>query len=99
MESQVKIPAPMIVVVGETASGKSALGLQLARQFGGEIICADSMTVYPGFDIGTAKPNAAERAEVRHHLLDIADPAGGFSAAQFQQLAQAATSPRLRPRR
>jgi tRNA dimethylallyltransferase len=80
----------MIVVVGETASGKSALGLQLARQFGGEIICADSMTVYPGFDIGTAKPNAAERAEVRHHLLDIADPAGGFSAAQFQQLAQVA---------
>lgn len=78
----------LVVVVGETASGKSALALELARRFNGEIICADSWTVYKGFDIGTAKPSRLERAEVPHHLLDVADPRGGFSAAIFQQLAE-----------
>jgi tRNA dimethylallyltransferase len=81
---------PLVVVVGETASGKSALALKLARQFNGEIICADSWTVYKGFDIGTAKPTSLERAEVPHHLLDVADARGGFSAAVFQQLAEPA---------
>lgn len=78
----------LIVVVGETASGKSALALKLAKEFDGEIICADSWTVYKDFDIGTAKPTRLERAEVPHHLLDVADPSGGFSAAVFQQLAE-----------
>lgn len=78
----------LIVVVGETASGKSDLALRLAREFNGEIICADSWTVYKDFDIGTAKPTRLERAEVPHHLLDVADPRGGFSAAVFQQLAE-----------
>jgi tRNA dimethylallyltransferase len=82
--------APLIVVVGETASGKSALSLELAKKFNGELICADSWTVYKGFDIGTAKPSNLERAMVPHHLLDVADPRGGFSAVIFQQLAQAA---------
>lgn len=82
--------APLIVVVGETASGKSALAMELARKFNGELICADSWTVYKGFDIGTAKPSKLERAMVPHHLLDVADPRGGFSAVIFQQLAQAA---------
>lgn len=81
---------PLIVIVGETASGKSALALGLAKQFGGEIICADSWTVYRGFEIGTAKPTAAERAAVPHHLLDIADPQEGFSAVIFKKLAQQA---------
>ena len=78
---------PLVVIVGETASGKSALSMDLARKFNGEIICADSWTVYKGFDIGTAKPSADERAEVPHHLLDVADPRDGFSAPLFQRLA------------
>lgn len=78
---------PLIVIVGETASGKSALALELAEKFGGELICADSWTVYKGFDIGTAKPAAEEQAAVPHHLLDVADPAVGFSAVEFKKLA------------
>lgn len=79
-----------MVIVGETASGKSALALTLAKKFDGELISADSWTVYKGFDVGTAKPSAAERAEVPHHLLDVADPADGFSAVIFQRLAKQA---------
>ena len=81
---------PLIAIVGETASGKSALALELAEQFNGELICADSWTVYKGFDIGTAKPTAAEQARVPHHLLDVADPVEGFSAVLFQKLARQA---------
>jgi tRNA dimethylallyltransferase len=62
----------------------------LAKQFGGELLCADSWTVYKGFDIGTAKPSVAERQRVPHHLLDIADPAAGFSAVEFQKQARKA---------
>lgn len=79
---------PLIVIVGETASGKTALSIELAKRLDGEIICADSWTVYKGFDIGTAKPTLAEQDGVPHHLLDIADPAEGFSAAVFQRMAQ-----------
>ncbi|QQS19163.1 hypothetical protein IPL68_03975 [Candidatus Saccharibacteria bacterium] len=82
--------SPLVVIVGETASGKSALAMELARQFEGEILCADAMTVYTGFDIGTAKPSARDQAEITHHLLDIADPAQGFNAAQFKHLAERA---------
>jgi tRNA dimethylallyltransferase len=64
--------------------------MELARRFDGELICADSWTVYKGFDIGTAKPSAAEQAEVRHHLLDVAEPKQGFNAVEFQQLARMA---------
>ncbi|PID30747.1 tRNA (adenosine(37)-N6)-dimethylallyltransferase MiaA [Candidatus Saccharibacteria bacterium] len=81
---------PLVVVLGETASGKSALGLVLARRFGGEIICADSVTVYKGFDIGSAKPGAADRADIPHHVLDVADAATGFSAATFKRHAEQA---------
>lgn len=81
---------PLVVIVGETASGKSALALELAEKFSGELICADSWTVYKGFDIGTAKPSQAERARVPHHLLDVVDPAAGFNAVEFQRLAKAA---------
>ncbi len=82
--------SPLVAIVGETASGKSALALALAEKYGGEIICADSWTVYRGFDIGTAKPTVADRARVPHHLLDVADPKEGFSAVLFQRLANEA---------
>ena len=61
---------PLIVIVGETASGKSALAIEIAKRFDGEIICADSRTVYSEFDIGSAKPSNLERAEVPHHPGD-----------------------------
>lgn len=77
----------LIVIVGETASGKSALAMQLARQFNGEIISADAWTVYKGFDVGTAKPSKADQTEILHHLIDIAEPADGFSAAEFKRQA------------
>lgn len=80
----------LLVIVGETASGKSSLGLELAERLNGEIICADSWTVYKGFDVGSAKPSAAEQRRVRHHLLDVADPNDGFSAVLFQRLANQA---------
>jgi tRNA dimethylallyltransferase len=81
---------PLIVIVGETASGKSALAMGLAKKFNGELVCADSWTVYKGFDIGTAKPSVAEQKQIKHHLLDIADPKEGFSAAIFKRMAMEA---------
>jgi tRNA dimethylallyltransferase len=65
---------PAVVLVGPTASGKSAVALELARRFDGEIVSADSAQVYRGMDIGTAKPDAATRARVPHHLIDLIDP-------------------------
>ncbi len=79
--------APLIVIVGETASGKSALAMELAKQFDGEIISADSWAVYKGFDIGTAKPTKQEQADIPHHLIDVAEPQEGFSAVVFKRLA------------
>lgn len=81
---------PLVVVVGETASGKSALAMDLAKKFNGEIVCADSWTVYKGFDIGTAKPTPEDRAKVPHHLLDVASPNAGYSAAMFKRQAMKA---------
>jgi tRNA dimethylallyltransferase len=70
--------------MGPTASGKSALAQQLAERFPVEIVSVDSAQVYRGMDIGTAKPSAAERRAVPHHLIDILDPTGSYSAAQFR---------------
>lgn len=79
---------PHLAIVGTTASGKSALALELARALTDvEIVSIDSMQVYRGMDIGTAKPTASERAEVPHHLLDLADPSETFSVARFQRAA------------
>src|SRR4051812_8556536 len=78
---------PLIVVLGPTASGKSALGIALAQRFNGEIISADSRQVYRGLDIGTAKVTPEEQALVPHHLLDIADVREIYTVAQFQQQA------------
>lgn len=82
--------APLIVITGPTASGKTGLALDLAERYGGEIICADSRTIYRGMDIGTAKPTDEERARVPHHLLDVVEPGEGFTAKDFQALAHTA---------
>jgi len=80
----------LLVIAGPTASGKSALAVALARRLGGEIVNADSQQVYRGLDVGTAKPTAAERSAVPHHLLDVAEPGEGMDAARFVALADAA---------
>ena len=80
----------LVALVGPTASGKSAIALDVARQLGDvEIVTVDSMQVYRGLDIGTAKPTAAERAEIPHHLLDVVDVEEEFSVAEFQRAARA----------
>jgi tRNA dimethylallyltransferase len=79
-----------VFIAGSTAVGKSEIALRLAEQLDGEIISADSMQVYRGLDIGTAKPSPAERALVPHHLIDICDLNESFDAAQFIRLAQKA---------
>ena len=79
-----------IFIAGPTAVGKSEIALLLAENIGGEIISADSMQVYRGLDIGTAKPSAAERKKIPHHLIDICDLTDNFDAAQFIRLAQKA---------
>lgn len=80
-------PGALLVIVGETASGKSALAIELALALNGEIICADSWTVRREVTIGTAKPTAEQQALVPHHLLDIVDPCEDFTAAVFKRLA------------
>jgi tRNA dimethylallyltransferase len=75
---------PLLALVGSTASGKTELGIALAEQLGAEIVSVDSMLVYRGMDIGTAKPTAEERRRVRHHLLDLAEPETPFSVAEYQ---------------
>jgi tRNA dimethylallyltransferase len=77
----------LIAIVGPTASGKSSLALRLARKFQGEIVSADSMQVYRGLDIGTAKPTREERQDVPHHLIDILEPDQPYSAALFRKQA------------
>jgi len=84
------VAAPLVAIVGPTASGKSALALRLARERGGEIVSCDSLQVYRGLDIGSAKATSAERAAIPHHLLDVADPGEVFSAADYARLARAA---------
>ena len=78
---------PLVVIVGPTASGKTGLAVKLAAQYGGEIICADSRTIYRDMDVGTAKPTAAERAHVPHWGLDLVRPGERFTAADFKRYA------------
>jgi tRNA dimethylallyltransferase len=79
---------PLIVIVGPTASGKSATAMRIAKEFDGEIICADSRTIYKHLDIGTAKPSVEDQAEVPHWGLDLVEPGEVFTAADFKNYAQ-----------
>src|SRR5436190_10891166 len=80
----------MLAVVGSTASGKSEAALALAKDVGAEIVSVDSMLIYRGMDVGTAKPTPEQRARVRHHLLDLAEPSERFTVARFQLCARRA---------
>jgi tRNA dimethylallyltransferase len=82
--------SPLVAILGPTAAGKTALSIQLAQKFHGEIVSADSRQVYRGMDIGTAKPTADEQSRVRHHLLDVVNPNEPFTLSEYQQLAYAA---------
>ncbi len=79
----------LLVVAGPTASGKTALGIELAGRLGGEIISADSMQIYRGMDIGTAKATPEERAEIPHHMLDILEPGENYSVSRYVEDAKA----------
>ena len=79
---------PVYAVVGPTASGKSAYAIRLAKELDGEVISGDSMQIYRGMDIGTAKASVAEQQGVPHHLLDVAEITEGFSAGRFMELAK-----------
>jgi tRNA dimethylallyltransferase len=78
----------VVVVLGPTASGKTALALAIARRFSGEIVNCDSVAMYREFEIGTAKPSAAERAEIPHHLVDCVDPLADVSAGEYARQAR-----------
>lgn len=79
--------SPLITVLGETASGKTSAAIEIAKRVNGEIICADSRTIYKKMDIGTAKPTMLEQKKIPHHLINLIEPDEVFSAAKFQQLA------------
>ena len=89
-ESQQLGKLPLVVIVGPTASGKSSLAMQIAKQYNGEIICADSRTIYKGMDIGTAKPTKQDQADVPHWGLDLVEPGERFTAADFKLYSQQA---------
>lgn len=79
---------PLIAIVGETASGKTSVAIKIAKKVDGEILCADSRTIYKQMNIGTAKPTEAEQDGVPHHMLDLVEPSERFTVVQFQGLAQ-----------
>ncbi len=81
---------PFLALVGPTASGKSEASLEVAERLGAEIVSVDSMLVYRGMDVGTAKPSPQDRARVPHHLIDVADPSEPFSVARYQELCREA---------
>jgi tRNA dimethylallyltransferase len=83
------VDRPLLVILGPTASGKSDAAMAVARRVGAELLSADSMQVYRGMDVGTAKPSAAERAAVPHHLIDVVDPDQPFTVARFVDTADA----------
>src|SRR5205823_10484604 len=85
-----RVSETLLALVGPTASGKSQIAIELAERFGAEIVCADSMTIYRGMDIGTAKPGRGDRERIPHHLVDVVDPGEAFSVARYQQLAREA---------
>jgi len=86
------IPSPLIVILGPTSSGKSSLGIKLARKFRGEIVSADSKQVYQGMNLGTGKVTKKEQKMVPHHLLDVLSPKKQYSASMYKRDANAAIS-------
>ena len=78
--------SPLVIILGPTASGKTALSLHLAQRFGGEIVNCDSVAVYREFEIGTAKPDRVERELVPHHLIDVAIPTESFTAGEYARM-------------
>lgn len=88
MGTEFVMTLPLVVITGPTASGKTSLAITLAEQYGGEIICADSRTIYTGMDIGTAKPTRQERSRVPHWGLDIVIPGERYTAADFKHYAE-----------
>src|SRR5688572_3139513 len=84
-----KLQRPLVVLLGPTAVGKTALSLQLAQRFNGEIVSADSRQIYRQMDIGTAKPTPDEQAQAPHHLIDLCDPHSTLTVAEYQALAYA----------
>ncbi len=85
--SDSKVLLPLVAIVGPTASGKSALAAWLAERLGGEVVACDSTQLYRGFDIGTAKPDLAERRRIPHHLIDVLEPKGEATAGGYRQRA------------
>ncbi|MEZ4262356.1 MAG: tRNA (adenosine(37)-N6)-dimethylallyltransferase MiaA [Polyangiaceae bacterium] len=81
-------PASLVCVVGPTATGKTELAIDLAARVGGEIVSADSVQIYRGFDLGSGKPTAAERSRCTHHLVDVVDPLEGWDAATWAHAAE-----------
>ena len=79
--------APFLALVGPTASGKTEVSIRMAEAVGAEILSVDSMLVYRGMDVGTAKQTAEQRERVPHHLLDLVDPSESFNVAEFQSAA------------
>ena len=84
------VKQPLIILTGPTAVGKTALSIKLAKKVGGEIISADSMQVYRKMDIGSAKIRPDQMEGIRHHLIDVLDPAQAFDVVRFQQMAKEA---------
>lgn len=80
----------IVAVVGPTASGKTALAIEIAKRYNGEVVSCDSMQIYRGMDIGTAKPTAEEMCGIPHHMIDIVEPSENFSVADYAPLAKAA---------
>lgn len=78
----------LVVILGQTATGKTALAMEVARKHNGAIICADSRTIYRGMDIGTAKPSQDEQKAIKHYLLDVVEPNQSFSVVEFKTLCQ-----------
>ena len=86
---EVRLPLA-VLLLGPTGSGKTALSLALGERFGGEIVSCDSVAVYRGMDLGSAKPSREERARVAHHLIDVANPDEAFTAGEYSRCARAA---------
>lgn len=88
MSKVLKTKHPYLAILGPTASGKSSLAFKLAQEFGGEIVSCDSVQLYKGFDIGSAKASLEEQSKVKHHMIDLLEPEESFDAAQYAELAR-----------